>query len=71
VAKVLVPRRARGRGIGATLMQAAEGCWCSTPRPPKRRGSTPAWGGRQWDAFPNTRSATMMFFKELVAREAR
>ena len=54
LAKMLVHRRARRRGLGAALMRAAEAtranaarrCWCSTPSPAAMpRGCTSDWAG--------------------------
>ena len=63
VAKMLVHRRARRQGAGATLMRArprrareAATCWCSIASPAAmRRGCMSDWDGCAWVTFPATR----------------
>jgi GNAT superfamily N-acetyltransferase len=49
ISKMLVRRSARRDGVGALVLAAAEKpaarCWCSTPRAPRRSGSTSAAAG--------------------------
>jgi GNAT superfamily N-acetyltransferase len=61
LSKMLVHRRARRRGIGALLMQAAEAaarantarrCWCSTPRARRPSGSMRACGWTRVGTIP-------------------